>query len=189
MERSVPSLSILQKRVSDSVALGWGLRICMAQMLLTPRSHLENHCSTFRTVRSWVGEGLVHGHTVGLKQNKTQAQGLWLLPPSESPRPGSKWLGKDCWMNEWVLRKTSWRRQAWWSAKGRAPQAGWSQSAAASGLGGQWSDFSDKAEREFPGKSEDSYLGKSKSLETIKNKIIKLLLNLRSLFNLSLSKK
>ena len=52
MERSVPSLSILQKRVSDSVALGWGLRICMAQMLLTPRSHLENHCSTFRTVRS-----------------------------------------------------------------------------------------------------------------------------------------
>ena len=43
--------------------------------------------------------------------------------------------------------------------QGGLPQAGWSQSAAASGLGDQWSDFSDKAEREFPGKRENSYLG------------------------------
>ena len=30
MKRRVPSLSMLQKRVSDSVALGWGLRVCIA---------------------------------------------------------------------------------------------------------------------------------------------------------------
>lgn len=47
-----PNLCTLQKGVSDSVALVWDLRICIASKfpggtaVVSPGLHFENHCST-----------------------------------------------------------------------------------------------------------------------------------------------
>ena len=69
------------------MALGWDLRICIASKFPGGANVVsQEHTFLGKLDPQW--ERGLFSHTVGLKQNKTQAPGLWLLPPAESPAEG-----------------------------------------------------------------------------------------------------